>query len=103
MWSLLLRVLSETKNAHLLGLNAIRRHVLSLAATKHRYSSTYFVKVVWCVLDDAVRWLNQVVPSDDLVSATDVMCLQFPTIRLHRVAEILSMQSKYTMATFPYN
>ena len=101
-WSLLLRLLFGTKNAHLLGLNAIRRHVLSLAETKHRYSSTYFTNVVWCVLDNAVRWLNQVVPYDDLVSTTDVMCLQFPTTRLHRVAEMLGMKSEYTMATFPH-
>ena len=88
-------------NAHLLGRNAIRRrHVLLLAETKHRYSPTYFANVVWCVLDDAVKWLNQVVPCDDLVSTADVMCLQFPTAKLHRVAEVLTMQSEYTMATF---
>ena len=90
-----------TKSLHLLGLNAIRRHILSLAETKHRYTSTYFANLVWCVLDDAVRWLNQVVPYNDLVSTDDIMCLQFPTTRLHRAAEMLSMQSKYTMATFP--
>ena len=88
-------------NAHLLGLNANRRHVLSLAESKHRYSPTYFANIVWCVLDDAVRWLNQVVPYDDLVSIDDVMCLQFPTTKLHRVVEMLSMQSEYIMATFP--
>ena len=87
--------------AHLLGLNAIRRHVLLLAETKHKYSSTYFANVVWCVLDDAVKCLNQVVPYNDLVSTADVMCLQFPTTKLHRVAEMLSMQSEYTMATLP--
>ena len=31
--------------------------------------ATYFANVVWCVLEDAVKWLNQVVPCDDLVSA----------------------------------
>ena len=86
---------------HLLGLNAIRRHILSLAETKHSYTSTYFANVVWCVLDDAVRWLNQVVPCDYLVSTDDTMCFQLPTTRLHRVAEMLSMQSKYIMASFP--
>ena len=95
-------VVWEKNNAHLLGLNAIRRHVLSLAETKHRYSSTYFANVLWCVLDDTVKWLNQVVPYDDLVSTADVMCLQFPTTKLHRVADMLSMQSEYTMATFPH-
>ena len=80
-----------TKSLHLLGLNAIRRHILSLAETKHRYTSTYFANLVWCVLDDAVRWLNQVVPYNDLVSTDDIMCLQFPTTRLHRAAEMLSM------------
>ena len=65
------------KNVHLLGLNTIRRHILSLAETKHRYTS------------------------DHLVSTLDVMCLQFPTTRLRRVADMLSIQSEYTMATFP--
>ena len=100
-WALLLKMLVGRNSAHLLSLNAIRRHVLSLAGTKHRYSPTYFANVVWCVLDDAVRWLNQVVPYDDLVSTKDVMCLQFTATKLHRVAEMLSMQSEYTMATFP--
>ena len=87
----------------MLGLNAIRPYVWSLAETKYRYSSTYFANAVWCVLDDAMKWLNQVVPYDDLVSAadTDVMCIQFPFTKLHRVAEILSMQIEYMMATFP--
>ena len=72
---------------------------MSLAETKHRYTPTYFANVVWCVIDDAVKWINQVVPYDDLVSTVDVMCLQFSTIKLHRVVETLSTQSKY--ATFP--
>ena len=43
------------------GINAIRgRHVLLLAETKYRYSPTYFANIVWCVLDKAVKWLNQV-------------------------------------------
>ena len=100
-WALLLKMLFGKNNAHLLGLDAIRRHVLSLAETKHRYSLTYFANLVQCVLDNAVKWLNQVVPCDDLVLIAGVMCLQFPTTKLHRVAEMLSMQSKYTMATFP--
>ena len=88
-------------SAHLLGLNAIRRHILSLAETKNRYTSTYVASVVWCVLEDAVKWLNQVVPYEDLVQTADVMCLQFPITRLHRVADMLSMQSEHRMATFP--
>ena len=76
---------------------------MSLAKIKHRYSLTHFANVVWCVLDNTVKWLNQVVPYDELVSTADadVMCLQFPTTKLHRVAEMLIMQSKYTTATFP--
>ena len=35
------------KSAHMLGLNSIRRHILSLTETKHRYTSTYFRNVVW--------------------------------------------------------
>ena len=72
-----------------------------LAETKHRHPAAYLANVVWCVLDNAVKRLNQVVPYDDLVSTADIMCLQFPTTKLHRVAEMLSMQSKYTMTTFP--
>ena len=58
--------------------------------------------MAWCVLDDSVKWLNQVVPYNDLVSTADVMCLQFPTTKLNRVADMLSMQSEYTMETFPH-
>jgi len=100
-WALLLKMLFGPRCAHLVGLNSIRQHVMSLSSTKHMYDATYFANMVWCVLDDAVRWLNQVVPYDDLVSANEVECLQFPTTRLHRVADMLSMQSNYTMATFP--
>jgi hypothetical protein len=100
-WALLLKMLFGEKSAHLLGLNAVRRHLLSLGETKHRYTATYFANVVWCVLDGAVKWLKQVVPYDDLVSTADVMCLQFPTTKRHRVADMLSMQREYTMATFP--
>ena len=101
-WGKLLEMLFGDNNAHLQGLNAVRRHLLSLAETKHRYSTTYFANVVWCVLDDSVRWLNQVMPYEDLMSTADVLCLQFPTTRLHRVAEMLGMQSDYKMATFPH-
>ena len=76
-------------------------HILSLAETKNRYTLTYFANIVWCVLDDAVKWLNQVVPYDDLVQTADVMCLQFPIKRLHRMADMFSMQSEHRMATFP--
>ena len=76
-WALLLKTLFGEKNAYLLGLNAARRHLLSLGETKHRYTATYFANVVWCVLEDAVKWLNQVVPYNDLVSTEDVMCLQY--------------------------
>ena len=98
-WVLLLKMLFGSRSAHLVGLNSIRQHVMSLSSTKHMYDATYFANMVWCVLDDAVRWLNQVVPYDDLVSANEVECLQFPTTRLHRVADMLSMQSNYTLAT----
>ena len=74
---------------------------MSLSLTKHMYDATYFANVVWCVLKNAVWWLNQVVPYDNLVSGNEVEYLQFPTTRLHRVADMLSMQSNYAMATFP--
>ena len=99
--ALLMKMLFGEKNAHLLGLNAVGRHLLSLGETKHRYTATYFANVVWCVLDNTVKWLNQVVPYDDLVSTEDIMCLQFSTTKMHRAADMLSMQSEYTMATFP--
>ena len=60
-------------------------HILSLAETKNRYTLTYFANIVWCVLDDAVKWPNQMVPYNDLISTKDVMCLQFPTTKLHKV------------------
>ena len=74
-WALLLKMLFGKNNAHLHCLNAIRRHLLSLAETKHRYNTTYFANVVWCVLNDAVKWLNQVMSYEDLMSTADVMCL----------------------------
>ena len=100
-WALLLKMLFTERNAHLLGLNSIRRHLMSLSKDKYLYSSSYFANVVWCVLDNAVRTFNQVMPYDDLVTATELTILQFPTTRLHRVAEMLAMQSDYSMTTFP--
>ena len=61
IWTLLLKMLFGEENAHLLGLKAVRLHLLSLGETKHRYTVTYFANMVWCVLDDRVKWLNQVV------------------------------------------
>ena len=100
-WALLLKMLFTNRNAHFLGLNSIRRHLMSLSKDKYLYSPSYFANIVWCVLDDAIRTFNQAMPYDDLVTATELTILQFPTTRLHKVAEILSMQSDYSMATFP--
>ena len=100
-WALLLKMLFTERNVHLLGLNAIRRHLMSLSKDKYLYSSSYFANIVWCVLDDAVRTFNQVMPYNDMITATELTILQFSTTRLHKVVEILSMQSNYSMATFP--
>ena len=100
-WALMLKMLFGKRNAHLLGLNSIRQHMMTLSSTKHLYNAQYFANVVWCVLDDAVRSFNQVMPYDDLVTANELTILQFPTTRLHQVASMLSMQSNYSMATFP--
>ncbi len=81
-WALLLKMLFGERNAHLLGLNIIRQHIMLLSLTKHMYNSMYFANIVWCVLDDTVRWFNQVVPYEDLVTAKEVTILKFPITRL---------------------
>ena len=100
-WPLLLKMLFDKRNAHLLGLSANRQHIVSLPSTKYVYNSTYFTNILWCTLDEPVRWFNQVVAYDDLVTATEVATLQFPTTRLRQVASMLSLQSDYSMITFP--
>ena len=100
-WALMLKMLFGERNAHLLGLNSIRQHVMTLSSTKHLYNTQYFANIVWCVLDDAVRSFNQVMPYEDLVTANELTILQFPTTRLHQVANTLSLQSDFSMATFP--
>ena len=98
-WALMLKMLFGERNAHLLGLNSIRQHMMTLSSRKNLYNAHYFANIVWCVLDDAVRSFNQVMPYDDLVTANELTILNFPTTRLHQVANTLSMQSDFSMAT----
>ena len=100
-WALLVKMLFGGHNAHLKGVNAIRRHLLSLADTKACYSRRYFANVIWAVLDDAVRHFNMTVPYADLERAKEDDILQFPTTRLHDIARTLSMQGSFEMGTFP--
>jgi hypothetical protein len=102
-WALLLEMLFGERNQHLQGINAIRRHLMSLAETKHCYNAAYFANVVWACVDDSVRYFNQVMPHEhlELASGLDIIQLQFPTSRLHDIAKALAIQSDFKVATFP--
>lgn len=65
-WALLLDMLFGDRIAHLGGINSIGRHLMSLANTKHCYSTEYFANVVWFCMDNAVRHFNKVIPYGDL-------------------------------------
>ena len=86
-WAQFVTMLFSARNAHLGGINAIRRHLMSIAEDKHLHSPTYYANVVWACMDDAVRHLRMVMPFDALEKANlGGALLQWPTTRLHDVA-----------------
>ena len=103
-WALLLDMLFTEQNAHLQGLNSMRRFLMGLATSKQCYSADFFANVVWICLDDAVRHFNQSMPHEDLQFANEMKILQYPTTRLHEVAKQLMVQGEFrtpTVVTHP--
>lgn len=99
--ALLLDMLFTEHNAHLQGLNSMRRFLTGLATSKQYYSAEFFANVVWICIDDAVRHFNQVMPHEDLQFSNGMEILQYLTTRLRKVAKLLQVQGEFRAPTLP--
>ena len=104
-YGLFLEMLFGPKNAHLRGVNAVRRQLFAMADYRHLFSKAYIANVSWAILDDGVNHFNLWVPYDDIVGARTTTALEglvWPSSKLEMYAASLShLQFQGTSVTFP--
>ena len=104
-YGLFLEMLFGPKNAHLRGVNAVRRQLFAMADYRHLFSKAYIANVSWAILDDGVNHFNLWVPYDDIVGARTTTALEglvWPSSKLEMYAASLShLQYQGTSVTFP--
>jgi hypothetical protein len=59
MYAMFLEMLFSKANAHLVGLNHVRRQLMSMAKISTRLSPLYFANVTWAVLEDAFKHFSK--------------------------------------------
>ena len=103
-YALFLEMLFGAMNAHLRGVNAIRRELLAMADHKHLYDKWFYAQITWAIIDDGVDHFNQWMPFADIQAATTTRAresLVWPTTRLLRLATSLGQQTNINLVTFP--